>query len=67
MEITLNGHPAQIPESSTVQQLLLSLYPDPVRGIAVAVNQSVVSRSDWPHPVVLPQDQIMLITATQGG
>ena len=37
------------------------------RGLAVAVNDAVVPRADWPAHAVRPHDRITIIRATQGG
>ncbi|WP_138479046.1 sulfur carrier protein ThiS [Dyadobacter bucti] len=67
MEITVNDQSTEIPEHHSVQQLLATLFPDSSKGIAVAVNQYVLPRSEWPAYILRPQDRIMLIKATQGG
>jgi sulfur carrier protein len=37
------------------------------RGLAVAINDTVVPRADWATHAVQPHDRILLIRATQGG
>ena len=37
------------------------------RGLAVAVNDAVVPRAEWPTHAVQPHDRITIIRATQGG
>lgn len=37
------------------------------RGLAVAVNDAVVPRADWPSHALRAQDRITIIRATQGG
>lgn len=66
MEIILNGQATQITANYTVGQLVSELFPSG-KGIAVAINQSVVPKADWPDRRLSPNDQITLITATQGG
>lgn len=36
-------------------------------GIAVAINHSVIPRSDWKNTQLTENDNILVITATQGG
>ena len=68
MEIIINGQSKEIPEQSSVQHLLSSLFPGPpVKGIAVAINQSVIPGSEWSTHLLHSNDQVMLIKATQGG
>ncbi|MCL7987457.1 sulfur carrier protein ThiS [Sphingobacterium sp. lm-10] len=37
------------------------------RGIAVAINQQVIPKDRWAHTPLQEQDQILIISATQGG
>lgn len=37
------------------------------KGIAVALNQQVVPKEEWLSTAVHDQDQLLIITATQGG
>lgn len=36
-------------------------------GIAIAVNQQVIKRSEWSEWELKPNDDILIIKATQGG
>ncbi len=67
MEVSINQKLTDIPENQSVHQLVLSLYQSVPRGIAVAVNQAVVPRSQWTGHLLSSQDQITLISATSGG
>jgi sulfur carrier protein len=67
MEITINQSLTEIPERSSVEELLASLFADSSKGIAVAINQTVVPKSKWAAHIILPNDKITLIKATQGG
>jgi sulfur carrier protein len=68
MEIIINGQSKEIPEQCSVQHLVSSLFPGPpAKGIAVAINQSVVPGSEWATHLLHSNDQVMLIKATQGG
>ncbi len=66
MEITINGQSREIAASCTLGQLVSELFASG-KGIAVAVNQTVVPKTDWPSRQLSPNDHITLITATQGG
>ena len=67
MEITVNDQSREIPDRYSVQQLLSGLFPDTLKGIAVAINQSVLAKSEWERYLLQPHDRITLIRATQGG
>jgi sulfur carrier protein len=65
-EISVNGKPLALAEGSTVRDVVTSLTVSP-EGCAVAVNDVVVPRSDWPARAVEPGDRIEVLTAVQGG
>ena len=67
MEIIINGQSREFSEPLSFQQLLSALFPDHLKGIAVAVNQSVIPKTAWAAHPLQPHDRVMLITATQGG
>ena len=65
--ITVNGTPhAHISEKS-VTEILTILHINADKGVAIAVNNSVVSKSQWAEKQVKDGDTILLIKATQGG
>jgi sulfur carrier protein len=69
MEIIVNNQPKQISEQDpfTVQQLLHLEIPGKQLGIAVAINNRVVSKAEWTSTQIVEQDRIIIIKATQGG
>lgn len=67
MEVTVNQQNHIVSASCSVEQLLNFVLNKPATGIAVAVNQTIVSKIDWSTHLLHPQDQIILIKATQGG
>lgn len=68
MELLLNQEKRHFDiEAVTVQQLLDIEAPQKQKGIAVAVNNFVIPRSDWNSYPLKPNDQILIISATQGG
>ncbi|HEY2449430.1 MAG TPA: sulfur carrier protein ThiS [Mycobacterium sp.] len=65
MIIRVNAERLEVDEETTVATLLESLgYPD--RGIAVAIDQSVLPRSRW-TTTLSDGAQIEVVTAVQGG
>ena len=60
-----SGFPYDKPESLT--ELFRSLNINTARGIAVAVNNTVIQKSRWESYLVNDNDKITLIKATQGG
>lgn len=67
MEITVNQQNYPISETCSVEQLLLNVLQIPVQGIAVAINQTIISKTDWPLRLLQDGDRLTVIKATQGG
>ena len=67
MEITVNEKKYDLEESCSVEQMLAVVLETGARGIAVAINQNIVSKTDWPVCTLRHGDQVILIKATQGG
>ena len=51
----------------TVQQLMDIEMPEKQKGIAVAISNKVVPKTEWATTVVSEQDDVLIIKATQGG
>ncbi len=66
MNIFVNDQPITIPALSNIEQLLQQLE-SPLKGSAVAVNQSIISRSKWAEYTLNEGDQISLFQAIAGG
>ena len=65
MLITVNDESVDIREGTTVAELIDTLgFPD--KGIAVAVDWTVLPRSEW-DDVVAEGAKIEVVTAVQGG
>lgn len=62
MHLIVNGVPRELPEDTR----LSGLVPDG-RGVAVALNGTVVSTTDWPTTVLREHDHVEVVTAHQGG
>ena len=67
MEIKLNNRKEILTEESSLQHLLNSFMPQSQKGVAIAVNQSVIPRSNWEKHFLNPHDEVLIIKATQGG
>lgn len=71
-QVIMNGDTVTLGESTTVQDAVARLltrsdgsYTD--RGVAVAVNNAVVPRSDWGSTTLAAGDTVEIITSVQGG
>jgi sulfur carrier protein len=68
MDFTLNNQPKSLNENSiSVMQLLDMEMPGRQKGIAVAINNKIVPKTDWEKTIVLQHDSVLIIKATQGG
>jgi sulfur carrier protein len=67
MEIKLNNVLKELPENCSVQQLVDLTMPQSQNGIAVAVNQQVISKNNWQEFLLNTNDDVLIIKATQGG
>ncbi|MGY5351944.1 sulfur carrier protein ThiS [Wenyingzhuangia sp. IMCC45533] len=66
MTIKVNNQPKEISDKSSVSQLLKQL-DQLEHGIAVAVNQQIITKTDWTQKELIDGDDILIIQATQGG
>jgi len=66
MTITLNGSHREIPEGTTLEQLLAD-FSLPDHGVAIAMNSKVVPRSVWAKTRVPPDALVEVVTASIGG
>lgn len=67
MRIHINDTPRELFASTTLDELALSLGLAGRRGVAVAVNDTVVPRAAWPSHTLTDGDRVLVIQATQGG
>ncbi|HEX9463444.1 MAG TPA: sulfur carrier protein ThiS [Alphaproteobacteria bacterium] len=66
-EITLNGAPLTVSAALTIDRLVGEFAPGPTQGLAVAVNDAVVPRAEWPSRRLQPGDVVEIVRATRGG
>ena len=67
MEITLNNQLITVSDTETLESILKSNQLIDKKGIAVAINSSVIPKSSWKNTKLNTNDNIMIITATAGG
>jgi len=63
--ITVNGEPREL--AGTVDELLDALGVEARRGMAVAVDATVVPKSEWSTTRVEDGARVEIVTAVQGG
>lgn len=66
MRVTVNGSAVDLPNGSTVADVVARLTSE-TDGVAVARNEAVVPRGDWPVTTLGPSDRIEVLGAYQGG
>lgn len=68
MELKINNQLKQFDANSLTVQALLDLeIPIKQNGIALAINNTVIPKSAWNSHLILETDDILIISATQGG
>ena len=67
MNIFVNDELKNVPSGSSLQSLLVELGMVEFNGWAIAVNNEVIPVDDIDDLTLSPNDQIMLVQATQGG
>jgi sulfur carrier protein len=66
MRVTINGSERQVPDGTTVAQAVLILT-SATTGVAVALNDEVVTRGAWETTALSDSDRVEVLTAVQGG
>lgn len=66
MNVFINHTAHEIEEDATVSLLIQKLQL-PTKGIAISVNETVIPKAQWESHQLNNQDQILIITASQGG
>ncbi|TRX66114.1 sulfur carrier protein ThiS [Carboxylicivirga sp. M1479] len=67
MNITINGQANDMPQNSTIAEVLQHIKQIQTGGIAVAINDTVVPKGKWATSQVAEGDKILIIKASQGG
>ena len=68
MNVTVNGQSRELPAGATVASVIELLEVTPgARGVAVALNGEVVSRSRWPATELREGARVEVVAAIQGG
>lgn len=66
MQITVNNQPMAVESPLSIDGLLKQLN-HLEKGVALAVNRKIISRSQWASYLLSDGDDITLIKATAGG
>lgn len=66
MKISVNEKEIEIDESASIP-MLLEKTNSPQQGVAVAINDTVIPRSEWDEFRISESDTVLIIKAAQGG
>lgn len=67
MNIFINGQATDMPDNTSIDDVLQRIGQTHTGGIAVAVNDMVVPKSQWAKAQISDGDKILIIKASQGG
>ena len=67
MNIYVNNKIQEIPGQPKITDALSSLNIVSQKGIAIAINNNVIPKSEWATHALQAEDKVTLIRATQGG
>jgi sulfur carrier protein len=65
-DVWVNGEATSVPPNRSVAELVRE-FSDRQTGIAVAVNQTVLTRDEWAGTTLTAGDRIEIVSAVQGG
>ncbi|MEU5592223.1 sulfur carrier protein ThiS [Streptomyces sp. NPDC020298] len=66
LTISVNGERREVAPGTALDTLVKSLTAAP-RGVAAALNETVVPRAQWPSTALAEGDRVEVLTAVQGG
>ena len=66
IRVRLNETAIEIEEGSNLKDLV-EKSKSPSTGIAIAVNDRIISKTNWTEHLLNSDDNILIIQATQGG
>ena len=67
MTIFINDEPTEFKQSPTILEILTHHQIVELQGIAIAINEEVIPKSNWEKTALQKNDHLMVIRATQGG
>ena len=66
VSVLVNENPIEIEENATLSQLLQKVNTS-VEGIAIAINDEIITKNAWESRTIKNNDNVLIIKATQGG
>lgn len=67
MTVFINNEKREIPLTNILKLLSEEVKLPSVKGVAIAINNQVIPKSEWENYSIQENDKITIIRATQGG
>lgn len=67
MEITVNQKLYQVAADCNVKHLLTTVLNNSAQGSAIAINLTIIPKTQWGNHILKSGDKVIIIKATQGG
>lgn len=67
MKILCNGEPLVLEQENNLSALMILKGLSEKKGIALAVNNEVIPKNEWSQFALQENDNVLIITAAQGG
>jgi len=67
MQITINKQNYQFDENTSLESAIETLKLKETNGIALALNEEIIPRSEWQKTILYHEDKIIIIGAVAGG
>lgn len=67
MNITINNQPYSYDEQTSLEHAINQLNLEDTKGIAVAINETIVPKNKWNETIIQHDDKIIIIGAVAGG
>ncbi len=67
MQVTINKQNYQFDENTSLETAIETLELKETNGIALALNEEIIPRSEWQKTILFEEDKIIIIGAVAGG
>jgi sulfur carrier protein len=67
MNIYINSEQKTVTDSATLQDVVLEFLHPNVSGMAIAVNNAIVTKPKWGETILCNDDKLLVIKACCGG
>ncbi len=65
--VYINNTAYPFKQNQTIEQLFDQLNIEIIKGMAVAINEQVISKTNWATHTLIDNDKLLIIKAAQGG